>query len=120
MIRHGLEQLKANGKKGVSMALVLCISAFFMAFAAAILYTAGVVTAQSTHRLEEERCYRLAKSYADVLGRELTRYQNKGDTAAAGSFYAFPISFWTENAIWNTTPIIRILPSISMCWIPQI
>lgn len=57
MIRHGLEQLKANGKKGVSMALVLCISAFFMAFAAAILYTAGVVTAQSTHRLEEERCY---------------------------------------------------------------
>ena len=93
MIRHGLEQLKANGKKGVSMALVLCISAFFMAFAAAILYTAGVVTAQSTHRLEEERCYRLAKSYADVLGRELTRYQNKGDTAAAGSFYAFANQF---------------------------
>ena len=84
MIRHGLEQLKANGKKGVSMALVLCISAFFMAFAAAILYTAGVVTAQSTHRLEEERCYRLAKSYAEVLGRELTRYQNKGDNNLSG------------------------------------
>lgn len=93
MIRHGLEQLKANGKKGVSMALVLCVSAFFMAFAAAILYTAGVVTAQSTHRLEEERCYRLAKSYADVLDTELTKYSNKGDAAAAGSFYAFANQF---------------------------
>ena len=27
---QGLEQLKANEKKGVSMALVLCVSAFFM------------------------------------------------------------------------------------------
>ena len=88
MIRHGLEQLKANGKKGVSMALVLCISAFFMAFAAAILYTAGVVTALSTHRLEEVRCYRLAKSFADVLGRELTRFQYPGVTAAAGSLFS--------------------------------
>ena len=117
MIRHGLEQLKANGKKGVSMALVLCISAFFMAFAAAILYTAGVVTAQSTHRLEEERCYRLAKSYAEVLGPDI---RTKAIRQQPGASMHLPISFWTENAIWNTTPIIRILPSISMCWIPQI
>ena len=90
---QGLEQLKANEKKGVSMALVLCVSAFFMAFAVAILYTAGVMTAQSTRRLEEERCYQLARSYAEVLGKELTRYDQKEDPAAAGSFYAFANQF---------------------------
>ena len=44
-MRHtGWQQLKANEKKGVSMAVVLCVSAFFIAFAAAILYTAGLMT----------------------------------------------------------------------------
>ena len=35
----GWQQLRANAKNGISMALVLCVSAFFIAFAAAILYT---------------------------------------------------------------------------------
>ena len=90
---QGLEQLKANEKKGVSMALVLCVSAFFMAFAVAILYAAGVMTAQSTRRLEEERCYQLARSYAGVLDQELMRYGQKEDPAATGSFYAFANQF---------------------------
>lgn len=90
---NGLEQLRANEKKGISMALVLCVSAFFVAFAVAILYTAGLITAQSTRRLEEERCYQLAKSYAKVLDQELMRYDKKGDSAATGSFYAFANQF---------------------------
>ena len=44
---RGWQQLKANAKNGISMAVVLCVSAFFIAFAAAILYTAGLETAQS-------------------------------------------------------------------------
>ena len=36
-----VENLKENRKKGISMAIVLCVSAFFLAFAAAIVYTAG-------------------------------------------------------------------------------
>ena len=70
----GWQQLRANAKNGISMALVLCVSAFFIAFAAAILYTAGMLTAQSNQRLKEERCYQLAKSYSDVLKNELTKY----------------------------------------------
>ena len=33
---RGWQQLKANAKNGISMAVVLCVSAFFIAFAAAI------------------------------------------------------------------------------------
>ena len=35
MYCKGLKQLKADQKKGISMAIVLCVSAFFIAFAAA-------------------------------------------------------------------------------------
>ena len=72
-----VENLKENRKKGISMAIVLCVSAFFLAFAAAIVYTAGLLTAEANERLEQERCYQLAKSYAKVLDTELTSYTRK-------------------------------------------
>ena len=62
---RGWQQLKENQNKGVSLAIVLCVSAFFVAFAAAILYTAGILTSASTERLSEERVYQLAKSYSE-------------------------------------------------------
>ena len=70
---RGWQALKANEKRGVSMVVMLCVSAFFIAFATAILYTAGLVTSQSTQRLKQERCYQLAKSYAQVLDKEIGR-----------------------------------------------
>lgn len=90
-----LKQLKADRNKGISMAVVLCVSAFFLAFAAAILYTAGLLTAQSNKRLEEERCYQLAKSYAAVLEQQLTKGTQKSeeDTGASRSFYDFANRF---------------------------
>lgn len=94
MKHTGWQQLKANEKKGVSMAVVLCVSAFFIAFAAAILYTAGLMTAQSNMRLKEERCYQLAKSYAKVLNEELT---SENPSTNASTFYRFANSF-LENA----------------------
>lgn len=97
----GWQQLRANAKNGISMALVLCVSAFFIAFAAAILYTAGMLTAESNQRLKEERCYQLAKSYADVLKKELTRYDRKYDENGAkvgdGTFYAFANNFLDDE-----------------------
>ena len=69
-----VENLKENRKKGISMAIVLCAAAFLVAFAAAIVYTAGLLTAEANERLEQERCYQLAKSYAKVLDTELTSY----------------------------------------------
>ena len=73
MIKKGWQQLRQQKKNGISMAVVLCVSAFFVAFAAAILYTAGMLTAQSNLRLKQERCSQLAKSAADVLDQELQK-----------------------------------------------
>ena len=77
MIKKGWQQLRQQKKNGISMAVVLCVSAFFVAFAAAILYTAGMLTAQSNLRLKQERCSQLAKSAADVLDQELQKYTNR-------------------------------------------
>ena len=93
MLDRGWQQLKSHKKSGVSMAIVLCVSAFFIAFAAAILYTAGLLTAQSNMRLKEEKCYQLASSFGKVLSAELTKYDQKNDSAANGSFYAFSNKF---------------------------
>ena len=73
------------------MVLVLCVSAFFIAFAVAILYTAGLLTAQASERLRQERCYQLAASYAGVLDDELTKYSTLENTT--GTFYAFANKF---------------------------
>ena len=81
--------LKENQNKGVSLAVVLCVSAFFIAFSAAILYTAGLLTSQSTRRLEQERSYLLASSYGELLDTELEKYTDKNDGNAEGTFYAF-------------------------------
>lgn len=59
MIKKGWQQLRQQKKNGISMAVVLCVSAFFVAFAAAILYTAGMLTAQSNLRLKQEESGRL-------------------------------------------------------------
>ena len=75
------EALDASGiyaKVSAGMAdFILNGISFFIAFAAAILYTAGMLTAQSNQRLKEERCYQLAKSYSDVLKNELIKYDKK-------------------------------------------
>lgn len=87
-----VENLKENRKKGISMAIVLCVAAFFVAFAAAIVYTAGLLTAEANERLEQERCYQLAKSYAKVLDTELTSYSQKSDENN-NTFYGFANRF---------------------------
>ena len=92
MIQSGFEQLKTEKRSGVSMAIVLCLSAFFLAFAAAILYTTGALSKQSAQRMEQERCYQLSKSYSDVLQEELERYSRK-EEAPTSSFYAFANQF---------------------------
>lgn len=93
MHRSGFRELMENKKKGVSLAVVLCVSAFFVAFAAAILYTSGLLTSRSSQRLQEERCYQLARSYTEVLNAELQKYDQKNDPQAADSFYAFANRF---------------------------
>ena len=90
---RGWKQLKTNKKNGISMALVICVAAFFTAFSAAILYTTGLLTAQSTQRLKEERCYQLAKSFSEALAQELVKYEQKDDSNAANTIYAYANKF---------------------------
>lgn len=93
----GWQQLRSNAKNGISMVLVMCVSAFFIAFAAAILYTAGTMTAQSNSRLKEEGCYQLAKSYGQALSDELERFDKKNADGTIGTFYAFANKFLDEE-----------------------
>ncbi len=96
MTGKGWQQLKQQKKSGISMAVVICVSAFFVAFAAAIIYTAGLLTAQSNLRLKEERCSQLAQSAADVFDQELQKFQNRQD-ADGNTFYTFVNKFLDDT-----------------------
>jgi len=52
---------------------VACAGAFLLAFALAMVYTAGVMLANANNKLAEERCYQLAKSFAGVVREELEK-----------------------------------------------
>ena len=115
-----VENLKENRKKGISMAIVLCVSAFFLAFAAAIVYTAGLLTAEANARLEQERCYQLAKSYAKVLDTELTSYTRKTEENST-TFYGFASRFLDgryaeydpgnqDNTVFYYQPVAASMP----------
>lgn len=89
--------------RGSSLIVVVCVSAFLAAFALAMLYTGSMLTARANRRLEQERCYQLAGSFARVLDEELLRYDgppDSGDPAAAAyekSFYRFACQFLEDG-----------------------
>ena len=60
-----------QGEQGLSMILVLCIGALFVALSAALVYAASVLTANANRQLLEQEAYQLATSYSDVLEQEL-------------------------------------------------
>lgn len=94
MLKHRMESLRKEKDKGVSLVIVLCASAFFVAFAAAILYTAGLLTSQSNARLGQERVRLLAKSYGEVLDSELTTpTEKKNGVGEDADFYSFVNAF---------------------------
>ena len=68
-----------RGEQGLSMILVLCIGALFVALSAALVYAASVLTANANRQLPEQEAYQLATSFSDVLEGEL----NKKDSSFA-------------------------------------
>ena len=68
-----------RGEQGLSMILVLCIGALFVALSAALVYAASVLTANANRQLLEQEAYQLATSFSDVLEGEL----NKTDSSFA-------------------------------------
>ena len=63
-----------RGEQGLSMILVLCIGALFVALSAALVYAASVLTANANRQLLEQEAYQLATSFSDVLEGELNDY----------------------------------------------
>lgn len=72
-VRQGLQRLQQNKKQGLSLAFVTCAGAFLLAFALMLIYTASAMMANANRKLAEERCYQLARSFAEVAGRELDK-----------------------------------------------
>ena len=61
-----MHRKKTGDKNGSTLVIVVCISALLMAFALAMLYTAGLLLARANRRLEQDRSYQLAQSFAKV------------------------------------------------------
>lgn len=75
---------KYNDKKGISMAIIVCIGALLIAFSLAMAYTASLMMSEANTQLTEERAYRLAKSFAEVLDGEI----HKGGEDSSGNVIA--------------------------------
>lgn len=91
---------KIRAKKGSSLVIVVCVSVFLMAFALAMVYSSGLLLARANRRLEQERSYRLAQSFAQTLDAELKKYEQPGilggtgmGVAPVGSFYDYAYKF---------------------------
>lgn len=86
-----------EASKGASLVIVICVAALLIAFALAMLYTAGLLLSRANERLRQERSYQLAQSFSQVLESELVRYTKTNGTGAevapAGSFYQYVYQF---------------------------
>ncbi len=100
--------MKTESKKGTSLVIVVCVSAFLVAFALAMIYTAGLMLSQANKRLRQERCYQLAKSFAETLDYELTRFESpqqaKADPDGGNSFYLFTCRFLEMKSYLDYNP----------------
>lgn len=104
-----MKKISIKAREGSSLIIVICVSAFLMAFALAMIYTAGLSLSRANRRLEQERSYQLARSFSEMLEKELKRYQylpdNKPDASepgynadliapdAGGTFYQYVVKF---------------------------
>lgn len=94
---------------GSSMIIVVCVSAFLVAFALAIVYTGSMLMARANRRIEQERCCQLARSFARVLDGELLCYSGKDltiltDSRYDKSFYRFSCRFLEDKSYQEYNP----------------
>lgn len=75
-----------RGEQGLSMILVLCIGALFVALSAALVYAASVLTANANRQLLEQEAYQLATSFSDVLEGKLNNKDSSFAKFVNGQF----------------------------------
>ncbi len=100
---------KIKSRTGSSLIMVVCVSAFLVAFALAMVYTGSMLMARANRRLEQERCYQLASSFAQVLDGELARYSGQDletltDADYNNSFYLFSCKFLEDPLYQEYSP----------------
>lgn len=93
---------KIESRQGASLVIVVCVAAFLVAFALAMVYTAGLMLSQANKRLNQERCYQLARSFAQTLDAELKKYEDieldeTTKNAYADSFFLFSCKFLEKD-----------------------
>ena len=101
--QNKIRALRKSQKKGASLVIVVCVSAFLVAFALAMVYTAGLMLSQANRRIEQERCRQLAVSFARVLEKELLQYE-KTENAPTNSFYLFACRFLEDSRYMEYNP----------------
>lgn len=89
---------KNSNCAGASMPLVVCVAAFLVAFALALVYTAGLLLSRVNAKTDQERCYQLAESFAKQLEEELKMPAPALPGATATSFQQFANKFINESA----------------------
>lgn len=100
----GARDSKAQAKRGASLVVVVCVSAFLVAFALAMVHTAGLMLSQANQRLKQERSRQLARSFSQVLYEELQKGGSPEDPGAADSFYGFACKFLEDSHYLNYDP----------------
>ena len=86
---------KIEANAGVSLAIVMIILVLFTTFSLTLMRGAGAMLAQANKRIEQERSYQLAKSFAQALEEDLFKYNNTEWKSAElnGTFYQYACNF---------------------------
>lgn len=100
-----------RGEQGLSMILVLCIGALFVALSAALVYAASVLTANANRQLLEQEAYQLATSFSDVLEGKLNDYDpNDRDSKTFAGFvnneFMFSVSYGKDIYDLESQPFV--------------
>ncbi len=87
-IKMGWAALRNNKRSGVSLIIALCAVALLLGLSLSLVYSASLPMARANKKIERERAYQLAKSFAEVLDYELETYELE-DASPSDSFYRY-------------------------------
>lgn len=78
-IRRAFLALRENREKGVSLIVALCAVAVLLGLSLSLVYSASLPMARANRKIDRERCYQLAQSFAQVLDGELRAYTTENN-----------------------------------------
>lgn len=86
-IRRAFLALRENREKGVSLIVALCAVAVLLGLSLSLVYSASLPMARANRKIDRERCYQLAQSFANVLDGELRAYTTENASLSQESGY---------------------------------